>query len=180
MKMNLKNKILDYIAKYNFWYAAKFIKVQRDYTFKLDMSDTSSFSIELLTKYAGTIVSYKDLTMGDNGLLNYELTIVHNPNNHKVDSKRFLKYTSRILMNMISESIKSAEKNSDEDRENNLSELDQERAVHAEIPAISEDRVPKRKRRKSAVRRNSKVHKQVQQSSDESVSESKPEGKQKP
>ena len=53
----MKNKILDLIAKFEFWYAVKRIKLDKHYTFFFDLAgEPGTFAVKLLRKYDGVIV----------------------------------------------------------------------------------------------------------------------------
>lgn len=158
----------DLIAKFNFWYAKRNFKPERDFKFFLDANQTSAFTIEITRQYPKTVVEYTNLVMGENGFLNFNMTVIDNPLGHNIDSEKFKKFTSYIMMAIIAEAVKNAGNVVDENRAIDPFEYDEERDFLEEIPPIPEVRVSKRKPRKKAVRGNQGVRSEVQSGSESS------------
>jgi len=161
-------------AKYNFWYAKKFIKLDKHYEYMLDVNNTEAFAIRVLKKYPDVIFEVSDMVMATDSELSYNINIIANPNLCKVDSKKFQKFTSYIIGNMISSAVENAEKEFNENRNVDSVKLDAERVLHEESVTVSEERVPTRKPRKKSVRGNKEVRPDVQQSSARSGSGDQP------
>jgi len=161
----MTNKILRLFAKFEFWYATRFIKLDKHYTFFFDLNGTpGSFAIKFLGKYNGMIVEYTNVNVGENGLLTFDYDIISNVNNCDVKSKRFDRFTSNVMRSIIHNAVENVEKDSNENRNTNLVEPDSQRIIHEEVSPISEERVPSRKPREKTVRRNKELHSEVQQS----------------
>jgi len=165
------NSIYNLIASLEFWYAKKFVKLDKDYTFFLDLNGPpGSFAIKFLKKYDGVIVEYTNVTVGDNGLLTFDYDIISNVNNCNVKSKRFERFTQNVMRSMIYGAVNNLEKDLNENRKLDFVESNSQRSVHEEVSTVSEERVPQRKPRKKTVRRNKKLHSEVQQpTSDSSI-----------
>jgi len=146
----LKNKIQDWIAKFEFWYVRKWIKYDVHYTFFLNLENPESFSIKILKKYPDTIIEFNDIRMGDDGLMNFDMSVIANPQLHDTESKCFKKFTSDVMRSMIMNSIENYGKNN-ENRNADFVELDSERTIFEESPPVPKKRVSKRKPRKEAV-----------------------------
>jgi hypothetical protein len=165
----MKNKILDLIAKFEFWYAVKRIKLDEHYTFFFDLAgEPGTFAVKLLRKYDGVIVEYSNIRVDKDNQLNFDVDVVSNVNNCDTKSKAFNRFTSNIMRSIIHNSIETAERGKNENGNTDLVESDSERTIHEEVSAVSEKRVPERKPRKKTVRRNKAVHSQVQQSAADS------------
>jgi hypothetical protein len=159
------SKIQDLIAKVQFWYATKYIQLDKHYTFFLDLNgDSGSFAVKFLKKYEGVIVEYTNVTVGENGLLTFDYDIISNVNNCNVKSNKFERFTQNVMRSMIYEAIKNAEKEQNENGKLDFVESDSERDIYEEGSAIPEEGVPDRKPRKKTVRRNKGVHSEIQQS----------------
>jgi hypothetical protein len=158
----LEKKMLDdLIANVRFWYSKKTIKVNVHYEFMLDMSNTQAMTIRILKKFPGVIAEYSNIHMSSDTQMSYDFNVIANPNLCNVESKRFKNFTSDIFRNIIYSSVEHA-KEQNENRNTDLVKSDAQRTVHEESVAVSEERVPERKPRKKAVRRNQKVHPTVQ------------------
>lgn len=156
------NKIQDLIAKLEFWYARKFIKLDKHYTFFLDLNgDPGSFAVKFLKKYDGVIVEFTDVDLGNDGQLSFNYDIISNVNNCNVQSKSFVRFTQNVMRSIIFSSIENYKKGSNENRELDLVELDSERGFYEEGVAVPEERVSNRKSRKKTVRRDKGVHSKV-------------------
>lgn len=158
----MKDKIQDLIAKYEFWYVKKFIKLEKHYTFFLDLNGPSgSFAVKFLKKYEGIIVEYNNIIMGEDGLLSFDYDVISNVNNCDVKTKKFERFTQNVMRSMIYSAVENLKKDLNENRKLDLVESDSKREVHEEIASISEERVPQRKPRKKAVRANKRIHPKV-------------------
>jgi hypothetical protein len=152
-------------AKLTFWYAKKFIKLNKHYEFMFDVSNADAFAVRILKKYPGVIVEISDLEMIADAELAYNINVVANPNLCKVDSKGFHRFTSYIICNMISSAVENAQREVNENRNVDSVKSNAQRVLHEESVAVSEERVPTRKPRKKSVRGNKEVRPEVQQSS---------------
>jgi hypothetical protein len=62
------------IAKLEFWYVKKFFKVEKQYTFFVDLNGPpGSFAVKFLGKYDGVIVEFTDVKVGDDGLMTFDM-----------------------------------------------------------------------------------------------------------
>jgi hypothetical protein len=165
----LEKKMLDdLIASLRFWYSKKAIKVDEHYEFMFDMNNTNAVTIRILKKFPGVIAEYSNLQMVTDNQISYDFNVIANPNLCDVESKRFKNFTGDIFRNIIHSSIENAIKDSNENGNTDSLKSDSERAIHEEVSTVSEERVPERKPRKKTVRRNKKVHSEVQQSAADS------------
>ena len=162
----MKNKFLDLIAKFEFWYAKKFIKVDKHYTFFVDLNgEPGTFAIKFLKRYEGVIVEFANVQVsGDTGQMTFDYDIISNVNNCDVKSKRFIRFTEHVMRSILYDAIENDTRDKNETRNIDSIEFDSERSIHEEVVTVSEERVPKRKPRKKTVRRNKAVHSKVQQS----------------
>jgi hypothetical protein len=150
------------IAKLEFWYVKKFFKVEKQYTFFVDLNGPpGSFAIKFLGKYDGVIVEFTDVKVTDEGLLNFDYDIISNVNNVNTKSKSFERFTSNVMRSILMSAIDNAMKEENENRNTDLVESDAERILHEESVAVSEERVPNRKSRKKSIRGNKGVHPKV-------------------
>jgi hypothetical protein len=156
----MKDKVLDLIAKYEFWYATKFIQLDKHYTFFVDLNGPpGSFAIKFLRKYDGVIVEFTNVKVsGDSGQLTFDYDVISNVNNCNVKSKSFVRFTSNVMRNILHGAIENAVKGDDENRNIDPIELDSERSIYEEESTVPQKRVPNRKPRKKTVRRNKAVH----------------------
>ena len=151
------------IAKLNFWYAKKFIKLEKHYTFFLDLNgDPGSFAIKYLKGYDGVIVEFVNVKVGNNAQLNFDYDVIANPNNCNVKSKRFIRFTQNVMRSILYGAIENAMKEDNENRNIDLVQSDSRRTIHEEVSAVSEKRVPNRKPRKKTLRGNKTVRSKVQ------------------
>lgn len=156
------------IAKFQFWKARKFLKFGRDYDLFLDLSNKDAIAIKIIKKYPGVIFEITDIQMTTDNTMSFNTLIIANPNLCNVESNKFKDFTSAIFRNIINDSVKHATKVIDENGNIDLVESDAERVLHEEDAAVSEERVPDRKPRKKGIRRNKRLHSEVQQSTTES------------
>jgi hypothetical protein len=153
------------IAKLEFWYVKKFYKVDKQYTFFVDLNGPpGSFAVKFLGKYDGVIVEFTEVKVTDDGLLNFDYDIISNLNNVNVKSKSFVRFTSNVMRSILMSAIDNAMKEPNESRNTDPVKLDSERDLYEEGVAVPEERVPDRKPRKKGVRGNKTVRSEVQQS----------------
>lgn len=156
--------IASLIASLEFWYAKKFIKLDKHYTFFLDLNgEPGSFAIKYLGKYDGVIVEFTDIKITENNQLNFKYQVISNVNNVNVDSKKFIRFTSHVMRNILFSALDYQKKELNENRELDFVESDSERAFYEEITPVLEERVPDRKPRKKTLRTNKGIHSKVQQ-----------------
>ena len=172
------SKIQDLIAKYEFWYAKKFIKLDKHYTFFLDLNGPpGSFAIKFLKKYDGVIVEFANVKVsGDTGELTFDYDIISNLNNCNVKSRSFVRFTSNVMRNIIYSAVENAKKDDNENRKSDLVEFDSERSVYEEVSPVPETRVFDGESRKKTVRRNKTVRSKIQQPSPNGSARNKSEG----
>jgi len=154
--------IKNLIAKLEFWYVKKFFKVDKQYTFFVDLNGPpGSFAVKFLEKYDGVIIEYTDVKVGDDGLMTFDYDIVSNVNNVDTKSKSFQRFTSNVMRSILMSAIDNAMKELNENRNTDLVESDEERAFHEEDSALSEERIPDRKPRKKGIRGNKGIRSKV-------------------
>ena len=167
--MTVKNKIQDLFAAVEFWYARKFIKLDKHYTFFFDLNGApGTFSIKFLKKYEGVIIEYANVMVGENGQLTFDYDIISNVNNCNVKTRSFERFTRNVMRSMIYGAVQNDIREKNENRNTDLVESDAQRSIHEEVTAVSEERVSNRKPRKKGIRRNKAVHSEIQQSSTDS------------
>jgi len=165
----------DLIAKLEFWYVKKRFKINKQYTFFVDLNGPpGSFAVKFLGKYEGVIVEFNHIKVGDNNLMTFDYDIISNVNNVNTKSKSFQRFTSNVIRSILLGAIDNIEKDLNENRNTDLVESDAERVFHEEDSAVSEERVPDRKPRKKGIRRNKGVHSEVQQSASDSSTRDQP------
>ena len=156
------SNLLNLLAKLEFWYARKFIQLDKHYTFFLDLNgDPGSFAIKYLKKYDGVIVEFANVKVGDDGQLTFDYDIISNLNNCDVKSKSFARFTSNVMRNILTSALENVMKEPNENREFDPIELDSERDFHEEGVAVPKERVSNRKPRKKGVRGDKGVHPKV-------------------
>ena len=148
-------------AKAEFWYVRKFFKLDKQYTFMFDVGNPKSIAVKLLGKYDGVVIEYDNIKVGSENQLLFDTTLIANPNLKNVNTKSFTRFTTNVMRSIIINSIETAEKHKDEDRNANFVESNDEREFYEEGSAVSESRVSDRKPRKKAVRGNKKVRSKV-------------------
>jgi hypothetical protein len=150
------------IAKLEFWYVKKFFKVEKQYTFFLDLNGPpGSFAVKFLGKYDGVIVEFTEVKVTDEGLMNFDYDVISNVNNANTKSKSFERFTSNVMRSILLSAIENAIKEEHENRNTDPVQSDSERVLHEEVASISEERVPDRKPRKKGVRGDKGVHPKV-------------------
>ena len=158
----MMNKIQDLIARYEFWYARKFIKLDKHYTFFFDLNgDSSTFAVKYLKKYDGVIVEFGNVTVGNDGQMTFDYDIISNVNNCNVKTKRFDRFTQNVMRSILHGAIENNKRDMNENRNTDLVKFDSERGIHEEVSTVSEERVSNRKSRKKTVRGNKAIHPEV-------------------
>lgn len=158
------SKLQDLKAKFDFWYVKHFFKLDKQYTFFMDLSNPKNLAVKLLGKFDGVIVEYSNIEMTEDGQLIFDFNIIANPNLCNTNSNSFKTFTANVMRSIILASVAHAEKVIDENGNSDLVESDAERSIHEESIAVSEERVPERKSRKKGIRGSKKVRSTVQQS----------------
>jgi hypothetical protein len=150
------------LAKLEFWYARNFIKLDKHYTFFLDLNgDPGSFAVKYLKKYDGVIVEFNHVKLDDNGQLSFDYDIISNVNVCNVKSKSFERFTQNVMRSIIYGAINNYTKELNENRELDFVESDSKRSIHEEGAPVFEERVSDRKPRKKTVRANKGIHPKV-------------------
>lgn len=147
-------------AKYEFWRASR-LQLGKDFDFFFDLSNPEAIAVKILKKYPGVIVEYSGIHMSTNKDMSFDFNVIANPNLCDTESNRFKRFTSAIFRNIILRSVENAVKEENENRNANSLKSNSQRSVHEEDVAVSEERVPDRKPRKKAIRRNKKLHSEV-------------------
>ena len=157
------SNLYNLIARFEFWFAKRFIKLDKHYTFFVDLNgQEGSFAIKYLKKYNGVIVEFANVKIsGDDGQLTFDYDVIANPNNHNTKSSSFIRFTSNVMRNILYNAIENGMREENENRNIDPVKSNAQREVYEESVAVSEERVPERKPRKKAVRRNKTVHTQV-------------------
>jgi hypothetical protein len=165
----------DLIAKLEFWYVKKRFKIDKQYTFFLDLNGPpGSFAVKFLGKYEGVIVEFNHIKVGDDGLMTFDYDVISNVNNANTKSKSFQRFTSNVMRSILLGAIENTVNKGNENGNTDLIESDAERVFHEESLAVSEERVPNRKPRKKGIRGNKGVHSKVQQSASDSSTGDQP------
>ncbi len=150
------------IAKLQFWYVKQFYKIEKQYTFFVDLNGPpGSFAVKFLGKYDGVIVEFTDVKVGDNGLMTFDYDVISNVNNANTKSKSFQRFTSNVMRSILLGAIENTMKEGNENRNTDLVESDEERAFHEEDSTLSEERIPDRKPRKKGIRGNKGIRSKV-------------------
>jgi hypothetical protein len=157
--MKISNIFANLIAKYEFW-RAKSIKLDKDYQIFYDGSDPEAIAFKMLKKYPDVIVSFSNIKLNDDSMMQFDFTVIANPNLCNVESTKFKQFTSDIFRNILVESIKNS-RDQNENGTFNFVESAEERTVHEEVTAVSQERVSERKPRKKAVRGNKAIRSKV-------------------
>jgi hypothetical protein len=158
----MMSKLINLVAKLEFWYARKFIQLDKHYTFFLDLNgEPGSFAIKYLKKYDGVIVEFNNVKVGHDGQLSFDYDIISNLNNCDVKSKSFTRFTSNVMRSMIYNAVRNLEKDLNENGKLDLVESDSERGIHEEVTPVLEEGVSDRKPRKKTLRANKRIHPKV-------------------
>jgi hypothetical protein len=154
--------IKDLIAKLEFWYVKKFYRVEKQYTFFVDLNGPpGSFAVKLLGRYEGVIVEFTEVKVGDDNLMTFDYDVISNVNNKNVKSESFKRFTSNVMRSILLSAIENTMKEGNENRNTDLVESDAERVFHEEDSALSEERVSNRKSRKKSIRGNKGVYPKI-------------------
>ena len=106
--MTVKNKIQDLLAKIEFWYAKKFIKLDKSYTFFFDLAgDSSSFAVKYLKRYDGVIVEFANIKVGNDGKMTFDYDVISNVNNYNVKSRSFDRFTQNVMRSILHGAIEN-------------------------------------------------------------------------
>lgn len=146
----MKDKFEDLKAKFAFWYVKKFVRLDKEFTFLLDLSYSNRITVKLLKKFPDTIVEYSGINIID-GLLNFEFDVIANPKLHDTKSKKFQRFTSNVMRSILIGAIENSTKVTNENGNADPIEFDTEREVHEEESPLPQKRVSKRKPRKKTV-----------------------------
>lgn len=175
--MTVKNRIQDLLAKIEFWYAKNFIKLDKHYTFFLDLAgDSGSFAVKYLKKYKGVIVEFGNIRIGADAQMTFDYDIISNVNNCNVKSKSFDRFTQNVMRSILHGAVQNDIREKNENGNTDLVESDAQRSIHEEVTTVSEERVSDRKPRKKGIRRNKAVHSEIQQSSTSSSDSDRSQG----
>jgi hypothetical protein len=178
----LTQKIIDKLSsKYRNW------KYKENVYFKIadiNVTHDGLLAIELLKgPYKGIIYCYGSIKIGEDlgykgSMASYDINIINDNMNHDIkdaymNDSKFGKITGYILLNVMETAITmQAEKYikdnfiDEENRENYSEEFTPQRTVREEDSSVPKKRVSSGKKRKSPVRRNSKVRSKVQSDTD--------------
>ena len=161
----MKNKLIDLVAKIEFWYAKKFIKLDEHYTFFVDLNgEKHTFATKYLKKYRGVIIEFGNVTItGDTNQMTFDYDIIANPNNCNVKTRGFERFTQNVMRNILYSAVQDDIRDKNESRNTDPIEFDSERSIHEESTSVPKKRISNRKPRKKTVRRNKAVHSEIQQ-----------------
>lgn len=166
MVRQMKNYLINLYAKFQFWNAKRKIKTMEDFEFY--GSEDDLFLIKIKTgKFKDVVFSLSELKVredGDGAMLDFT-TYIHSSPDKTLDTnnKSFIQYINNVVRILLSESVEEMIRNEQRGVVGS-DQPDEEREVYAEDTSVSEERLPKRKSRKTAVDRDSEVHTEVQQS----------------
>ena len=146
----MRDKIEELKAKFAFWYIKKFVRLDKEFTFLLDLSYSNRITVKLLKKFPDTIVEYSGININD-GLLNFEFDVIANPKLHDTKSKKFQRFTSNVVRSILIGAIENSTKVTNENGNADPIEFDTEREIHEEESPLPQKRVSKRKPRKKTV-----------------------------
>ena len=146
----MRDKIEELKAKFAFWYIKKFVRLDKEFTFLLDLSYSNRITVKLLKKFPDTIVEYSGININD-GLLNFEFDVIANPKLHDTKSKKFQRFTSNVMRSILIGAIENSTKVTNENGNADPIEFDREREIHEEESPLPQKRVSKRKPRKKTV-----------------------------
>jgi len=163
--------IRELLAKFQFWNAKK-LEHGKHYEFFLNLSNEEAFSIKILKEYPGVIIEFINVHMSSETDITFDQQIIANPNLCNVESQRFKNFTAMIFRSIINNAIgaigNELKDHTNENRDADSFQLDKERSIYEEVSSVSKERVPNRKPRKKTVRRDKKLHSEVQQPSTDS------------
>jgi hypothetical protein len=117
-----------------------------------DLAQESAIAVKFLKKFPGVIVEYSELIVGENQLMNFNISVIANPNLCDVESRSFNNYVSQVFRSILHSAImNSAKELKNENRNADTFQSDSEREVYEEEPPVPKRRVSKRKPRKESV-----------------------------
>lgn len=170
MVRSITTMMNELLARLDFWWAKKTIKEGRDFGYNNEYwRDSGALVIEVLKRpYDGVIVELSEFTVAEengNGRIDFTTRVLYNKDEVNVSTKAFNKLITNIVRIVLIDSIEqvNAKELYNEDRDDDIVELDEERTVSTEVSAVPEKRVSKRKPRKKTVSRDSSVLPKVQQ-----------------
>lgn len=144
--------VQDLRSKLEFWWAKKTIKLNKHYTFMYDVANDGGIAVKLLKKYPGVIIEFSDLIIAENQLMNFNISIIANPNLCDVESRRFHAYTARVFRSVLHDAIMNyAKEILNESGSVDPVESNSEREIYEEVAPVPKKRVSKRKPRKESV-----------------------------
>lgn len=153
----------DLIARFQFWYAKKTIRLDRDFC----LVESDGIGIRILRgKYKGTVFALDNLRLkeqGEEAFLTYDITLLKNPLSVAVEDDNLIKVVNKIVRIILSESVKDEVSRNEQRRNADSDESLFEREVREESPPVPQKRVPSRKPRAKTVSSDSTVHAEVQQ-----------------
>jgi len=160
----IKSAINNKLATLDFWYAKKTIKINREYTFMVDMDSNNAIAIKFLSKYSGVIVEYSNIHINSDDALSFDFNVIANPELHNIESNKFRNFSNNVMRSIIINTLNSVKDTVDNNRKDYESgnidsiEFDQEREIHEESNSLLEKRISKRKIGTTSTRRNKKIH----------------------
>lgn len=188
MVRSITTMLNEWLARLQFWWAKKTLKEGRDFAFNKDFTKASNgLIIEIMKPPYNDIVvqvsGFKVREVAGHGLIDFETRVLYNVNDVDVTTDKFNKLIANIVRFVIQNSLDTMERVDpkdlfNEDRDDDIVELDEERPVSTEVSAVPEKRVPKRKPRKKTVSRDTKILPKVQQPT-KSKRPKSPSGRQK-
>lgn len=156
-----------FLRAYYWWVSKKYIvNVDFQYADLPDSLGKESIGILILRNpYKQVKIAVYNISLSENsdgsGQLNYEVTILENPNKADLTVPKFDQMINDIMRVVISTAFE-VDKN-DEVRALDSAQSNEERNIREEVPAVPEARVSKRKSRKKTVSGDSELSSTVQQ-----------------
>lgn len=152
------------LATFQFWYAKKTIRMDRDFSI-VGTDDFIEIKIDT-GKYKGTVFAIDSLKLeerGESAFLTYKISLSENPRSIDVNNKGLINYTNKIVRIILSESVEAEVKRDEQRRAFDSDESGEEREIREESPPVPKKRVPSRKPRAKTVPVDPTVHDAVQQ-----------------
>lgn len=170
MVRQITTMLNELLARLDFWWAKQTIKEGRDFGYNNEyFRDSGSLVIEVLkAPYEGVIVELSEFRVAEengNGRIDFTTRVLYNTNEADVSSKQFNNLITKIVRIVLIDSVEKVDAKDlyNEDRNNDIVELDEERPVSTEVAAVPKKRVSKRKPRKKTVSRDTEILPKVQQ-----------------
>jgi hypothetical protein len=155
--------IKDKFADFQFWWAKKTLKKNVDYK----IHETAPMVEILKGEFEGVMIWFDDVTLREDGLVDFSTVILENPRYLDVCTKKFVKLSTNLFRITLSEFVAKPNNNTDkvinESRTIDTDEPDQEREFHEENSPLLEARILKRQSRKKIVPTDSGIHPEIQQ-----------------